>query len=323
MTKKNLPRILPAVGLFLLCVGCATARAPQAAPQTAEGFIDRGIQSALLGNYEAAVLDFADAQRLNPDLSEARMLRGRALLASESTVHSVGPRFEWIQIHTTLALGAGFFSAEQIVVFERAAEDFSHALRLDPSNAAAYFERGLVRLQTGDFDMAIADFTESIRLNPDSAWAFRDRGFAHDMNGNAEAAIADLTEALRLDPSDARALNRRGSLHFARGDFAEAIADMTETVRLDPGFAVALITRGNAHFAEGNLDLAVEDFTEAMRLGVPVFAQLEALYRRGNAHRAGGNLSAAVADFEAALRINPNHGGAQAALEEARGLQGI
>jgi tetratricopeptide (TPR) repeat protein len=57
----------------------------------------------------------------------------------------------------------------------------------------------------GDIDRAIADFTQVIRLNPTDAMAYNNRGKAYTDKKDYARAIADFTEALRLDPDLAEA----------------------------------------------------------------------------------------------------------------------
>jgi tetratricopeptide (TPR) repeat protein len=54
-----------------------------------------------------------------------------------------------------------------------------------------------------DHDSAIADFTEVIRLDPNNAAAFYNRGKAYWGKDNYERSAADYTEAVRLDPDNA------------------------------------------------------------------------------------------------------------------------
>ena len=63
--------------------------------------------------------------------------------------------------------------------------------------------------QKGDFDLAIRCCTEAIRLDPTSARAYDDRGLAYYRKGQYDAAIADLTAAVRFNPNYALAYSNR------------------------------------------------------------------------------------------------------------------
>jgi tetratricopeptide (TPR) repeat protein len=63
-------------------------------------------------------------------------------------------------------------------------------------------------LHSGEYDKAIADYTEAIRLNPNDAHAFYNRGLARAKKNELNEAIEDYTKAIRLDPSASRYTNR-------------------------------------------------------------------------------------------------------------------
>jgi tetratricopeptide (TPR) repeat protein len=91
--------------------------------------------------------------------------------------------------------------------YDKAIEDYSEAIRLDPNNAAAFFGRGNIYAAKRDCQKSIDDFTEAIRLNPNSPWAFDCRGLGYAATKNYDKAIKDCTEAVRLDPNQVNANN--------------------------------------------------------------------------------------------------------------------
>ena len=56
-----------------------------------------------------------------------------------------------------------------------------------------------------NYDKAIADYSEAVRIDPNNAKAYYDRGLAYRSNGKRDKAIADFSEAIRLDPNNAAA----------------------------------------------------------------------------------------------------------------------
>src|SRR5262249_9689523 len=79
------------------------------------------------------------------------------------------------------------------------------AIRLDPTFAIAYRNRGIAWRDKGDNDRAIADFSEAVRVDPKHAGAYRSRGTIHLYSGSLPKALADLNQATELDPRDAYA----------------------------------------------------------------------------------------------------------------------
>ena len=61
---------------------------------------------------------------------------------------------------------------------ERAIEPYNKAIRLDPQDASAYYNRGTAYYLLDQPKRAFQDFDQAIRLNPDNAKAYTDRGLS-------------------------------------------------------------------------------------------------------------------------------------------------
>lgn len=178
----------------------------------------------------------------------------------------------------------------------------TEAIRRNPRDPAAYFERGNLHYDRGGFEQAVADYTEAIRREHPGAQAYLNRGMAEASRGELERAIADYGEALRRDRGRQEAYHNR-ALAFARqGAWDKALLDLNELVRLEPGSASAFADRGLAHAQRGQLDQAIADYTEALRLDPHNAGACE---RRGDAWRATGDTERAVADYTAVLANAP------------------
>ncbi len=71
--------------------------------------------------------------------------------------------------------------------------------------AGLYIDRGVLLLQTGQFDEAITDFDKSLELFPGNPVAFRYRGESFKEKGQYERAIDDLEMFLKIAPSSPNA----------------------------------------------------------------------------------------------------------------------
>jgi tetratricopeptide (TPR) repeat protein len=203
--------------------------------------------------------------------------------------------------------------------FYRAITDASEAIRLDPKDARAYGTRGEAYRTKCYYDQAIADASEAIRLDPRYAPAYFTRGDAYRMKGDLDRAIADFTEAIRLDPKDSRAYGTRGEAHRTKCDYDQAIAEATEAISLDPKNAGAYFLRGAAYCAKGDYDRAIADAGEAILLD-PKDAWA---YRiRGDAYRGKGDCDRAIADASEAIRLDPKFARAYSSRGEAYRVKG-
>jgi tetratricopeptide (TPR) repeat protein len=290
-------------------------------PQTAGTFLDRGILFASRGDYEMAIADFDEAIRLNPNMSAAYALRGRALYSSASDVTSIAENFGGVNVNSR----AGKVTAEQSRVFDQAIADFTQALRLDPNNATIYVERGNAYDNKGDFDQAIADHTQAIRLDPNYATAYNQRGYNYSEKGEYDRAIADHNQVIRLAPNSAEGYFARALAYYRKGDYDRAIADSTQAIRLDPNDIAAYYGRGQVYYKKGDYDRAIADFTQVIRLNPnydAVYCDRGIAYIFRDAYKGGSDLDRAIADIETALRINPNNAFPKDWLEELRQQRG-
>ncbi len=115
-----------------------------------------------------------------------------------------GKELAWAYNHRGAAYRRDIDDAVQAI------EDFDQALRLDPSYALAYYNRGLAYKNLGEYRRAIEDFDQLLRLYPDDAYAYYDRGLAYDLLGDHARAIEDYDQTLRLDPDDSNAYTEAG-----------------------------------------------------------------------------------------------------------------
>jgi len=74
------------------------------------------------------------------------------------------------------------------------------AIRLDPTDAIAYSNRGLARLDRKDYTGAIADYDEALKLTPRSAWSLYGRGIAKRHKGLTKEGDADIAAATAIAP---------------------------------------------------------------------------------------------------------------------------
>ena len=83
---------------------------------------------------------------------------------------------------------------------DKAYEDFSRAIDIDPTRADAYVGRANTLSTLGRYEEALPDYNRAIEIDPELANAYANRGSAHSQTGQYEKAIADYEKALELDP---------------------------------------------------------------------------------------------------------------------------
>ena len=140
------------------------------------------------------------------------------------------------------------------------------AIRLKPSYAEAYNNRGAAKVELQRYEEAIADFDEAISLEPDLVEAYNNRGIAKAELGRHEGALADYNEAISLKSDYAEAYTNRGNAKGALGQPEDAIADFDETISLQPDSADAYYNRGVAKSELDLIDAARQDIEKARDL---------------------------------------------------------
>jgi tetratricopeptide (TPR) repeat protein len=98
--------------------------------------------------------------------------------------------------------------------------------------AAAYVDRGTLRLLNDDIEAAVADYDAAIAAAPGYAAAYAWRGQAHDAKGDDGGAIEDFDHALALDPQMWQAYGARGLLLARTGAPDRALSDLGRAIDL-------------------------------------------------------------------------------------------
>jgi len=140
------------------------------------------------------------------------------------------------------------------------------AAEIDPEDAAAYNNQGVLKANLKDHRGAIKDYIRAIELDPNYASAYGNRGNSKGYLGDYRGAIADYTKAIRLDPKYASGYNNRGAIKLRLGDYQGAVMDCTKAIELNPKYAMAYRKRGVAKLHLGDDHGAIQDYTRAIEL---------------------------------------------------------
>ncbi|PRW58562.1 Heat shock STI [Chlorella sorokiniana] len=99
------------------------------------------------------------------------------------------------------AKGNAAFSAGK---FPEAAEHFSAAIGVDPSNHVLYSNRSAAYASMGSYAQALEDAQKTVELKPDWAKGYSRLGAAHHGLRQWDDAVQAYTKGLQLDPSNAQ-----------------------------------------------------------------------------------------------------------------------
>jgi tetratricopeptide (TPR) repeat protein len=101
---------------------------------------------------------------------------------------------------------------------------------------------------------------QNLTLNPQDADAQHQLGLIHMKRGNLETAQAYFEQAIRIDPVDPDYHYCLGQVFESRGEWGKALEEYEETYRLNPEQSLGDIFRevGKAYLHTGNVDKAIE-----------------------------------------------------------------
>jgi tetratricopeptide (TPR) repeat protein len=185
-----------------------------------------------------------------------------------------GKRRGWTRL--SLAAAVALVAILTTIFIVRIARESDRGLQ----DAAAYAERGTQLLASGDYDRAIEDFTQALTLDPRPE-SYYNRGLAYFSKNEIDNAIADWNSAINLNPRDARAYRQRGSAYFTKGDYSLAVADYNRAIELEPQDAKAFYNRGLLFQARDERTKAIADFTTVVTLATDPDAARDAKARLG------------------------------------------
>ena len=130
----------------------------------------------------------------------------------------------------------------------------------------AYIWRANCHLWLNEHAKAVPDYNQGIRLNPEDASAHFNRGIVHGALGNHEEAIRDYTKAIEIDSQYMFAYIGRGYAYFIQEQYALAVDDLTMAIQLDPQYILAYKHRFNAYYALEKYDEAIADYQKALEI---------------------------------------------------------
>jgi tetratricopeptide (TPR) repeat protein len=128
--------------------------------------------------------------------------------------------------------------------WNRAMDDWTQVIRLDPKHDVALNNRCEARAKLGLVPEALADCNASLQILPNDDDALKNRGFTYLKLGQIERAISDYDAALKQKPKFAEALYGRGLAKLKKGDAAGGNADLAAAKALQANIAEEFVRFG-------------------------------------------------------------------------------
>jgi tetratricopeptide (TPR) repeat protein len=182
-----------------------------------------------------------------------------------------------------------------------ALEDLKVALTIEPGNALALNERGLVYEAQSNYAAAISDYDAALKITPRDAQILANRGYAHEGAGNQSRAKDDYDQSISLKPN-LTAMLGRARIYVARGEHDAAVRAYTEAMALNSRNHGAVVERGLIYLTLRQDEKARADIAAAVALDATCPT---AVYAKGILALRDGDGGAGARDVIAAVMMDP------------------
>ena len=198
-----------------------------------------------------------------------------------------------------------FFWEEK--TFDSVEKVYTRIIQLDPGDAAAWYNKGVVLGTLGNYEEALRCYDEALRIDPGDAATWSNKGVALGNLGNYEEEIHCYDEALRIDPDYAFAWSNKGVALGNLGNYEEALRCFDEALRIDPDYADAWYNKGVALGNLGKYEEELRCFDEALRIDP---GNADAWYNKGVVLGNLGKYGEEIHSYDRAIRIDPSNANA-------------
>lgn len=215
----------------------------QLLPDEAHGYLNRGFNYFLLGDFKMAEEDFTRVIDLEPDNMVACCLRG--------------------------------FSRDKIEKHKEAMDDFIRALEIDPTFADAYVGMGLMKARRGMYNEAIKYFDQALEIDPNHEKSYAYRGNAYYHSQKYKNAVGDYNKALSLNPSLKDELSEKlgetsfwMGIHYSekQGEYDKAVEHLNQAIKCIPDRPEIYLYRAEALMELEKIPEAKDDLETIIRI---------------------------------------------------------
>lgn len=235
--------LLATVCSAFLAASAAVSGAAAASPENA--LVSKAYQALQAGDIETAVTDYTKAiesRTLDPEvLANALLNRGLAYQRLNEHEFAIDDYTAALRIDAmsgklrALALYNRGLSYQRLDRDTLAMEDYTSALFLDGQFSHAYYSRGTLLRDSGQYLFALADFDKALRFNyPDPARVYVAESITFEKLQRTDDARDALTKALATNPSYEPAKRRLAALNGGGVVASAAGGDQIQTATITP-----------------------------------------------------------------------------------------
>jgi tetratricopeptide (TPR) repeat protein len=173
------------------------------------------------------------------------------------------------------------------------------------------YNAGQVYARTGQLQRAVEQYTQAMEMDPSYSEYYNDRGNLYLKMGRLPEAERDYQQAIELSPPYPEVWFNLGQCHARQERTAEAERAFARAVDLDPDRAEAWTNLARARQALGRPDEALAAYDAALAADPASPASAFVLANRAALRLARGRGDEALADLDRAVELAPQHPGLQ------------
>ncbi|XP_078601975.1 uncharacterized protein LOC144876496 isoform X1 [Branchiostoma floridae x Branchiostoma japonicum] len=271
----------------------------------------QAVVQSFLKQHDKAVETMAQACRVKPS-PQMYTLLGKTQMKAKQFEEAVGTYKRAIQLLTPwqakqpmpweAAEVYYYLGLSHLELFQYmdALEAFNNALKVNPSYAEAYYQRGLTRLRLKQ-SKGIQDFNRALALDPYIFQAFLSRAAYYGMKGRYTKAIMNCNEAIKLQPNSVRAYLYRGAPKYYVKTYKLAVKDLSKAASIDRTCSLAYFNRAVCYHEMKDFEKALQDYGIVLLLEEK---NLKVLINRGLLYFEQKDYRNALQDFMAASQVD-------------------
>lgn len=196
--------------------------------------------------------------------------------------------------------------------YDDAITTINNIIKIDPSNAEAYFMLGMVLRDQGETKRAITAFQTATEMDAKLIDAWISLGNIYEANKNPKALDYYKT-AIGIDPNNPYAQHALAFYYQNTNKITEAIRIYKTLHNSHPSFTNAYLNNGILYMELDSLQNAYEEFN--IMVGMDPKDYMGYLYR-GKVNFELKKFEAALADFKSSLNLYPENAETKALIEE-------
>ncbi|RME19528.1 MAG: tetratricopeptide repeat protein [Bacteroidetes bacterium] len=217
-------------------------------PDNTEAHLKLGELYYLVKQYEKAIEYVNKALKIDPTLAKGYYIKGNVYKESGDT--------------------------------NKAISSFQTAIEQDPKMIDAFIDLGVIYAARNN-SLAIQYYNNALKLDPKNNIALYDKAFFYQQIGMADSAVALYHHILNLYPHSPHVLYNLGAIEFAmRKNKDKAIEYFTKAIQQKPDYAEAYYARAIVKKEQNKKQEAITDLKECLKYKVnfePAIAELNQL----------------------------------------------